>query len=173
MSRNPHWSSRYLFLLAAVGSAVGLGNIWKFPYVVGENGGGAFVLLYLFCIALVGIPVLIAEILIGQSAQANPVSAFAKLSRQFQASRLWVVFGYVGIVAGFLILSFYSVVAGWSLDYLSVFLQHQLSGYEAKQVARLHHDGAQLVVAAPIALQLIEDLPGLLCSQHGQDHLED
>ena len=136
MSRNPHWSSRYLFLLAAVGSAVGLGNIWKFPYVVGENGGGAFVLLYLFCIALVGIPVLIAEILIGQSAQANPVSAFAKLSRQFQASRLWVVFGYVGIIAGFLILSFYSVVAGWSLDYLSVFLQHQLSGYEAKQVAR-------------------------------------
>lgn len=135
MSNYPHWTNRYLFLLAATGSAVGLGNIWKFPYITGENGGGAFVLVYLLCIALVGIPVLIAEILIGKTAQANPVSAFSNLSRKFNASRLWVIFGYVGIFAGFLILSFYSVVAGWSLEYLSVFLQNDLFGNDAKQVA--------------------------------------
>lgn len=135
MTSNPHWSSRYLFLLAAVGSAVGLGNIWKFPYIVGENGGGAFILVYLLCIVLVGIPILIAEILIGKTAQANPVSAFSNLSIQFKASRFWVIFGYVSIVSCFLILSFYSVVAGWSLEYLSIFLQNDLLGSDAKQVA--------------------------------------
>ena len=131
---NPHWSSRTVFLLAAIGSAVGLGNIWKFPYIVGENGGGAFVLVYLLCIALVGIPVLIAELLIGKTAQANPISAFENLSRQFRASRFWVLFGYMGVITGFLILSFYSVVAGWSLEYLSVFLQNDLLNSDAKAV---------------------------------------
>ncbi len=140
MSNKPHWSSRYVFLLAAIGSAVGLGNIWKFPYIVGENGGGAFVLVYLLCIALVGVPVLIAEILLGKSAQANPVSAFANLARQFSANRLWVLFGYTGITAGFLILSFYSVVAGWSLEYLSVFLQNDLFGNDAKAIEQYFGD---------------------------------
>lgn len=134
MSNHSHWSSRYVFLLAAVGSAVGLGNIWKFPYIVGENGGGAFVLVYLLCIALVGIPVLIAEIFIGKTAQSNPVSAFATLAKSFKASRFWVVFGYLGIITGFLILSFYSVVAGWSLEYLSVFVQNGLLGSDANAV---------------------------------------
>ncbi len=131
---NQHWSSRYVFLLAAVGSAIGLGNIWKFPYIVGENGGGAFVLIYLLCIALVGIPVLIAELLIGKTAQANPVLAFINLSKQFKTTRLWVLFGYIGVISGFLILSFYSVVAGWSLEYLKVFIQNSLVNSNAKEV---------------------------------------
>lgn len=131
---NQHWSSRYVFVLAAIGSAVGLGNIWKFPYIVGENGGGAFVLVYLLCIALVGIPVLIAELVIGKTAQLNPISAFENLSGQFRASRFWVLFGYIGVITGFLILSFYSVVAGWSLEYLSVFLQNGLLNSDAKAV---------------------------------------
>lgn len=131
---NQHWSSRYVFLLAAVGSAIGLGNIWKFPYIVGENGGGAFVLIYLLCIALVGIPVLIAELLIGKTAQANPVLAFINLSKQFKTTRLWVLFGYIGVISGFLILSFYSVVAGWSLEYLQVFIQNSLVNSNAKEV---------------------------------------
>jgi NSS family neurotransmitter:Na+ symporter len=133
-NKNPRWSSRYMFLLATVGSAVGLGNIWKFPYIVGENGGGAFVLVYLLCIVLVGIPVLIAEILIGKTAQTTPVSAFSNLSGQLKASRFWVIFAYIGILSGVLILSFYSVVAGWSIEYLSVFLQNDLAGSDATAI---------------------------------------
>ncbi len=128
------WSNRGVFLLVAIGSAVGLGNIWKFPYIVGENGGGAFVLVYLLCIVLVGVPVLIAEIALGKSAQSNPVSAFSNLAVACKANRFWALFGYVGIISGFLILSFYSVVAGWSLEYLRVFIQNDLLGSDARAV---------------------------------------
>lgn len=109
-----HWATRTGFILAAAGSAIGLGNIWKFPYIAGENGGGLFVLIYLLCIALVGLPILIAEIMIGRAAQAQPVEAFRKL----QGGRTgWSVVGWLGVVAGFIILSFYIVVAGWAMDY--------------------------------------------------------
>ena len=109
-----HWKTRTGFILAAAGSAVGLGNIWKFPYITGENGGGLFVLIYLICIALVGLPILIAEIMIGRAAQAQPVLAFKKL----QGGRTgWSLVGWLGVVAGFIILSFYIVVAGWAMDY--------------------------------------------------------
>ena len=100
--------------LAAAGSAVGLGNIWKFPYITGTNGGGWFVLIYLACIVLVGLPILIAEIMIGRAAQAQPVVAFERLKGRASG---WSVIGWMGIVASFLILSFYIVVAGWSMDY--------------------------------------------------------
>ncbi|MCP4838485.1 MAG: sodium-dependent transporter [Planctomycetes bacterium] len=108
------WGSRIGFILAASGSAVGLGNIWKFPYITGENGGGLFVLIYLVCIALVGLPILIAEIMIGRAGQAQPVEAFKKLQG---GSTVWSAVGWLGIIAGFLILSFYVVVAGWAMDY--------------------------------------------------------
>lgn len=109
-----HWGSRLGFILAAAGSAVGLGNIWKFPYITGENGGGLFVLIYLVCIALVGIPIMMAEIMIGRAAQKQPVAAFHELQ---QGKSPWAGIGWMGIVAGFLILSFYIVVAGWAMDY--------------------------------------------------------
>ncbi len=109
-----HWKSRTGFILAAAGSAVGLGNIWKFPYITGENGGGLFVLIYLVCIALVGLPILIAEIMIGRAAQAQPVEAFKRLQG---GPTGWSAVGWLGVVAGFLILSFYIVVAGWAMDY--------------------------------------------------------
>ncbi len=109
-----HWGSRTGFILAAAGSAVGLGNIWKFPYITGENGGGLFVLIYLVCIALVGLPILIAEIMIGRAAQAQPVEAFKRLQG---GPTGWSAVGWLGVVAGFLILSFYIVVAGWAMDY--------------------------------------------------------
>ena len=108
------WATRTGFILAASGSAVGLGNIWKFPYITGENGGGLFVIIYLFCIALVGLPILIAEIMIGRAAQAQPIEAFKKL----QGGRTgWSMVGWLGVIAGFIILSFYIVVAGWAMDY--------------------------------------------------------
>ncbi len=113
-----HWSSRWAFILAATGSAVGLGNIWKFPYMAGESGGGAFVLIYLVCIAAIGLPLLMAEIMLGRRAQRNPVDAMAVLAREAGASAAWRALGVTGVITGLLILSFYSVVAGWMLDYL-------------------------------------------------------
>jgi NSS family neurotransmitter:Na+ symporter len=108
------WGSKLGFILAAAGSAIGLGNIWKFPYITGENGGASFVLVYLICIAVIGLPVLIAEILIGRTTQRNPVGAFYKLSH----SKFWGAVGGMGVVAGFLILSFYAIIAGWSIGYI-------------------------------------------------------
>jgi NSS family neurotransmitter:Na+ symporter len=113
--KREQWGSRLGFILAAAGSAVGLGNIWKFPYLVGENGGAAFILLYLFCIILVGLPVVIAEILIGRTAQKNPVGSFRELSN---GNPFWIGVGALGVLTGFLILSYYNVIAGWSLGYV-------------------------------------------------------
>lgn len=110
-----HWSGRLAFVLAAVGSAVGLGNIWKFPYITGVNGGGAFVLIYLFCIAMVGIPIFIAELYIGQKSQKNVVESFEVTDRK---GTPWRATGWMGLLSAFLILSFYSVVGGWILDFV-------------------------------------------------------
>ena len=112
------WSSRWAFILAATGSAVGLGNIWKFPYITGENGGGAFVLVYLFCIALIGLPIMIAEIMLGRRARMSPVNAMQALAKQEGRSPAWKILGWMGVLAGFLILSYYSVIAGWALAYI-------------------------------------------------------
>ncbi len=109
-----HWSSKLGFILAAAGSAVGLGNIWKFPYITGENGGGWFVLIYLICIACVGLPIMTAEIFIGRSAQSSPVGAFRALSRPGSP---WIGVGWLGVATAFVILSYYSVVAGWAMHY--------------------------------------------------------
>jgi len=118
-SLHGQWSSKWVFILAAAGSAVGLGNIWRFPYVTGENGGGAFVLVYLACVFLIGIPVMIAELMIGRRGRRSPINAMRLLASEDGLSSGWTVIGYMGIFSGFLILSFYSVVAGWSLAYIS------------------------------------------------------
>ncbi len=118
LRRRGHWTGRWAFVLAAAGSAVGLGNIWKFPYMAGENGGSAFVVVYLACIVIVGLPVMMAEILLGRRAQRNPAMAMALLAREARASAKWRFVGIAGILAGAIILSYYSVVAGWMLDYL-------------------------------------------------------
>ena len=111
------WQSRWLFILAATGSAVGLGNIWKFPYITGENGGGAFVLVYLLCISIIGIPVMIAEVSLGRMGRQSPINTMKALAQKAGASPLWSSIGWMGAIAGFLILSFYSVIAGWALSY--------------------------------------------------------
>lgn len=107
------WTTRMGFILAASGSAVGLGNIWKFPYITGENGGGAFVLVYLVCIFLVGLPIMLAEFTLGKKSNLNPVGAFSAIKPKSP----WVGIGFMGVLAGFLILSFYGVVGGWSIAY--------------------------------------------------------
>jgi NSS family neurotransmitter:Na+ symporter len=108
------WSTRFGFILAAAGSAVGLGNIWKFPYITGVYGGGAFVLVYLGCVLAIGLPLMIAELIIGRRARQNPVGAFQKLARPGSP---WQIVGWLGVATGFLILSYYSVVAGWAIAY--------------------------------------------------------
>ena len=114
MAERAQWKSRIGFVLAAAGSAVGLGNIWKFPYITGENGGGLFVLIYLVCIVLVGLPIMMAEIMIGRASQKQPVGAFEALHGR---KTFWTGIGWMGVATGFIILSYYVVVAGWAMDY--------------------------------------------------------
>lgn len=146
-SPRAHWSSRWGFFLAAVGSAVGLGNIWKFPYMTGSNGGSAFVLVYLLCILLIGVPILMAEILLGRRGQGNPVTSMQRLIHAAQASPWWLAIGYIGLLGAFLILSFYSVVAGWVLDYT----WQALGGFEASDAAAYGRAFAELL-ASPLRL---------------------
>jgi NSS family neurotransmitter:Na+ symporter len=113
------WANRWIFILAATGSAVGLGNIWKFPYITGENGGGAFVLVYLFCILLVGIPIMMGEILVGRRARQSPINAVRETAAEAGISQNWSLIGWLGVLAGYIIFSFYSVVAGWVLHYIA------------------------------------------------------
>ena len=134
------WSSRWIFILAATGSAVGLGNIWKFPYMAGENGGGAFVLIYLVCIALLGIPVMMAEVLIGRRGRQSPVNTMITLAKEEGANGHWVWLGWSGVVAGFLILSYYSVIAGWTLAYILDSINGTFTGLDSDAVAKVFDD---------------------------------
>ncbi len=121
------WSGKLGFILAATGSAIGLGNLWKFPYITYENNGGAFVLVYIACVALVGAPIMMAEILIGRKTQLSPVGAFGAMGKDRPGGGLWKGVGFLGVLAGFTILSYYSVVAGWTIHYTWLALSGQLS----------------------------------------------
>ena len=117
-----NWSSRSAFILAAVGSAVGLGNMWRFPAEAGENGGGAFVLFYIFCVLLIGLPVLLSEVLIGRHGQANAPESVRRVARDSNAHEGWSILASLGVLGAFLILSFYCVVGGWVVYYIGVFV---------------------------------------------------
>ena len=112
------WSSRWIFILAATGSAVGLGNIWRFPYMAGESGGGAFLLLYVICVLMMGIPIMMAEILLGRRGRQSPVNTMRVLAKEEGLTKQWQWLGIMGVIAGFLITSYYSVIAGWVLAYI-------------------------------------------------------
>lgn len=112
------WSSRLAFILAAAGSAIGLGNVWRFPYLTGENGGGAFVLVYILCVLFLGIPIMMAEIMLGRRGRQSPVNTMRTLALEEERSPHWQYLGWLGMLAAFVILSFYSVVAGWTLAYM-------------------------------------------------------
>jgi len=126
------WSSRMIFILAATGSAVGLGNVWKFPYMAGENGGGAFVLVYLVCIAAIGVPIMMAEILLGRRGRQSPINTMSTLAREAGASPNWAWLGWIGVISGFLIMSFYSVIAGWALAYVLEAVSGSFAGLTGK-----------------------------------------
>ncbi len=126
------WSGRLGFILAAAGSAVGLGNLWKFPYITYENQGGAFVLVYIAAVAVVGLPIMMAEIILGRRGGLNPVGTFANLAEGRFGGRWWQAVGFMGVAAGFVILSYYSVVAGWTLRYIVMAVGGQLGELAAR-----------------------------------------
>ncbi|MCY4655739.1 MAG: sodium-dependent transporter [Gammaproteobacteria bacterium] len=133
-SRHGMWSNRWLFILAATGSAVGLGNIWKFPYITGENGGGAFVLIYLICIAVIGIPIMLAEVTIGRMGRLSPYGTMLSLGQKFGGTKYWSILGGVGAVTGITILSFYAVIGGWVLYYVFRLLLGEFNGADSEFV---------------------------------------
>ena len=120
----------------------GWGNIWKFPYITGENGGGAFVLIYLICIAVVGLPILIGELMIGKASQQSTVPAFRSLSKPSSA---WMSFGWMGIIASFILLSYYAVVAGWTMHYAWLAMSGAFTGASAENITNIFGE----VVSSP------------------------
>lgn len=129
-----HWSSRLGFILAAAGSAIGLGTLWKFPYVTGEHGGGLFVLVYIICTFFIGIPVFIAELTLGRRAQRAPVGIFSELSG---SASPWKAVGWLGVISSFLIMSYYSVIGGWGINYTLMSLSESYKGATAEQIAKM------------------------------------
>ncbi|PPL16151.1 sodium-dependent transporter [Oceanisphaera arctica] len=135
---NPaQWSSRFAFIMAAVGSAVGLGNIWKFPYITGENGGGAFVLVYLACIAVIGLPLMMAEVMLGRRGGKSPIGTMTSVAASEERSKGWAGIGIMATLAAFLILSFYSVIAGWTMPYILSAVSGDFSGIAAEESGAL------------------------------------
>jgi NSS family neurotransmitter:Na+ symporter len=139
------------FILAVTGSAVGLGNIWKFPYIAGANGGGAFVLVYLFCVFLIGMPVMMSEILIGRRGRRNPVATMALLGEEEGSTRVWRWVGVIGVLAGMLILSYYSVIAGWVLAYIVKSASGDFAGATAETISSIFANFTGSWVAVALA----------------------
>lgn len=154
MSSSKIWTHKGTFLLAAVGSAVGLGNLWRFPYLTGENGGGAFILVYALTIAIVGIPILIAETLLGRSSRKSPIMGMNYLTESHNTSRNWRTIGWMGAFAAFIILSFYSVIAGWAIHYTGLMFSGSLVGADAEQIG----ESFGALLASPSLLMIYHTL---------------
>ena len=153
MSRE-NFGSKLGILAAAAGSAVGLGNIWKFPYIVGKNGGAAFILVYLLCIALIGIPVMVSEFALGRNAQANAVEAF----KAVEPKKPWYLGGYLAVATAFIILSFYSIIAGWVFSYFGRAVSGQLgqvaAGSHGDLFGNLIASGIEPMILSGVVLAL-------------------
>lgn len=135
-SKRDSFGSKIGIIAAAAGSAIGLGNIWRFPYITGENGGGAFLVFYIIFIIMIGIPVMLSELIIGRRAQRNPFGAF----RLLKPNQPWYLIGIMGIVAAFLILAFYSTVAGWTLEYLYLAITNGFAGKTSDALNNMFND---------------------------------
>lgn len=136
-------------ILVAAGSAVGLGNIWRFPYIAGENGGGAFLIIYIGCILLLGLPVLLAEFSVGRNTHKNAVGAYRSLSKK------WTFIGYNGLIAPFIVLGFYFVVSGWTLEYFVTSVTGHISQYTSSAVNTEMFDKFTLNPLRPIIYTLV------------------
>jgi len=143
------WSSKFAFIMAAVGSSVGLGNLWRFSSEAGSNGGGAFIFIYLMAVLLVCIPVLMSEYLVGREGNvANAVGSISDVAHKSNRSGLWKIASWAGMLAGFLIVTFYCVIAGWVVRYIFFFLSNGFEGMDPSQVATRFTD----FISNPIAV---------------------
>lgn len=138
--KSPLWSSNYTFILASIGSTVGLSNIWKFTYLAGEHGGGVFVLVYLLSLLVMGIPILAAELMIGRRGGKSMVGTLEVLSARDGLHPRWTLFGWVSMIGVFLILSFYCVIAGWTLDYTVTSLTGMLNQLDAEAAVSFYNE---------------------------------
>lgn len=141
-----HWGSKLGFIFAAIGSAIGLGVLWKLPYTVGQNGGGLFLLTFMFCILVIGVPVFIAELLIGRRSQRAAVMSFAELSPH---KPFWKMGGWLGLISSFLIMSFYSVISGYGMSYIIQSITGFSRGLTSAEVANVY---VKLTKSADISL---------------------
>lgn len=151
------WGSRLGFIFAVAGSAIGLANIWRFPYIVGKHGGAAFIFVYLICLFLMGFPVFMSEMLIGRTAKTSPIGAFRKLG----GSKFWASAGALTVATGFIVSSFYSAVAGWILGYLIEAVIGRISNFQSTDQAVLHYAG---LTGSPIWSLSFHFLFLLLCT---------
>ncbi|MBT8060418.1 MAG: sodium-dependent transporter [Gammaproteobacteria bacterium] len=158
--KHENWSSRITFLMAAVGAAVGLGNIWKFPYVAGQSGGSAFVLVYLLAVAFVALPILIAEIAVGRWGRQSPPHAMANVATGQGRSRGWSVVGWFGMLAAYLIATYYSVIAGWSVVYIFKNGAGNFAGQDTAAIAAEF----EALLASPAQLTLWNGIFMLICT---------
>ncbi len=136
-SLHGQWSSKLAFILAVTGAAVGLGNIWKFPYMAGMNGGSAFVLIYLVCVFMIGLPIMMSEIMIGRRGRRNPVATMQILGEEEAGQMKWGLVGIMGVLAGFMILSFYSVIAGWAVAYVFKAAANEFANADATAIGEM------------------------------------
>lgn len=149
-SKRDNFGSKFGIIAAAAGSAIGLGNIWKFPYIAGENGGGAFLIIYLVFIVLIGVPVMMSEFIIGRKAKQNVFGAF----RQLTSHGFWKIIGIMGVLAAFLILSFYGTVASWTIKYLFLAIKNAFSGKSAEEINTMFETFSSSVTM-PVLLQIV------------------
>lgn len=144
------WTRKSTFIFAAAGSAIGLGNLWKFPYMVGENGGGAFVLIYLACVLLIGLPIMMSESIVGKYSKGNAIDAISVTALRSNASQWWKSTAIIGMIGIFFILSFYSVIAGWAFDYTYHFAAGDFAGKSVGEVGtffqKLLENPKQLII---------------------------
>ena len=164
MGNNKIWQGNSTFILAAAGSSVGLGNIWKFPYMVGSNGGSAFVVIYLICILAIGFPVMVSEILIGKYVRKSPINSLNHLSQEFKLDINWKFLGILGALAGVTILSYYSVFAGMAFSYVFKIFPQSLenpSQYSSQHFLNLTSSPLNLVLWHTIFLFLTSIIVGL------------
>ena len=152
--KHEKWSSANVFMLATVGAAVGLGNLWRFPFVAGQNGGAAFVLIYIGFVLLLGIPVMMAELAMGRRGQGSPIASMRRLAQEAGASRWWMAIGWISILIPLVGMSYYSIVGGWSVDYVIKAAMNAFDGFSGQESQNTFN----LVLASPWRLLFFHGL---------------
>ena len=135
------WSSERVFLFAVIGGAVGIGNLWRFPYLAGENGGGTFIFIYILCVIIASIPLKMAEVALGKAGRGSPILSFRSITKKEGRSPSWGLIGWSMSLSQILVLSFYAVIGGWSLKYAALSIAQQFQGIDKNGVETLFRAG--------------------------------